>query len=124
MKKEDNTDFEIQFYEGLIKKKPDFAQALVALGDLYTKKGFYEKGLTIDKKLSILRPEDPYVFYNLACSYSLVNNIDQALIAMQLAIACGYNDLDYLQQDRDLENLRRDIRFDHFLAHAKNKKPF
>lgn len=120
--KEYDADFEIQFYEGLIKKKPDFAEALTALGDLYTQKGYYEKGLTIDRKLSILRPEDPNVLYNLACSYSLVNNIEAALTTLQRAIASGYNDFVYLQQDSDLENLRRDIRFEHFLAKAKNKK--
>ncbi|OGX27366.1 MAG: hypothetical protein A2787_07705 [Omnitrophica WOR_2 bacterium RIFCSPHIGHO2_01_FULL_48_9] len=121
-KKEDDLTFEIQFYEGLIKKKPDFVEALAALGDIYTKQGFYEKGLTIDRKLSVLRPEDPNVFYNLACSYSLVNNIDQALAAMQQATEYGYHDFDYLQKDSDLENLRRDTRFEHFLANVKNKK--
>ena len=40
--KQDDTDFEIRFYESLLEKKPDFIEALAALGDLYTHKGFYE----------------------------------------------------------------------------------
>ena len=59
-------DFEIQFYEGVLEKNNDFTQALIVLGDLYTRKGLYEKGLMIDKRLAFLKPEDPIVFYNLA----------------------------------------------------------
>ena len=38
----EDLDFEIKFCEGLIAKKPDFVEALVLLGDLYTKKGMYK----------------------------------------------------------------------------------
>ena len=45
---EENLDFEISFYEKLIKENSNFTDALVALGDAYTKKGLYEKGLDVD----------------------------------------------------------------------------
>ena len=107
----DDTDFEIRFYESLIEKKSDFVEALAALGDLYTKKGFYEKGLIVDEKLATLRPDDAIVLYNLACSYSLVNNLDKALRTIKQAVECGYDNLDHLNQDPDLLNLRKDSRF-------------
>ena len=107
----ENLEFEIEFYENILKKKADFVQALTALGNAYTQKGLYEKGLEIDKKLIRLRPDDPIVFYNLACSYSLLQQIDLALEALTKAIELGYDDFDYMQADADLANIRRDERF-------------
>lgn len=114
-----NMDFEIKFYEDLVDKKKDFLQALMALGDLYTKRGLYEKGLAVDKKLARMRPEDPGILYNLACSYSLVNNINQAYQVIKLAIDCGYDDFRHLEHDHDLENLLKDQRFRHYLSEMK-----
>ena len=55
--KKEDFEFEINFYENILKERPDFVEALMALGDLYTKAGFYEKGLSIDKRLTRLRPD-------------------------------------------------------------------
>ena len=114
-------DFEIKFYEGILKNSPDFIEALIALGDLYTKKGFYKKGLKIDLRLARLRPEDSIVFYNLACDYSLLNQTSKALEVLKKAISLGYDDLNYLKKDKDLENLKRDERFEKFLSLLKEK---
>lgn len=121
--KQEDIDFEIAFYNGLIEKNPNFIEALVALGDLYTKAGMYKEGLMIDEKLVQLKPEDPIVLYNLACSYSLLRDIDKAFRAFKKAINCGYFDFDHLEQDEDLSNLRKDRRFQQYLARVKNKKP-
>ena len=113
---------EIKFYEALIKDSPHFYQALVCLGDAYTKAGFWEEGLAVDKKLCRLRPQEPAVFYNLACSYSLLKKTDAALAAFKKAVKLGYKDLDYAQADKDLENLRRDKRFQRFINSLKHGK--
>jgi tetratricopeptide (TPR) repeat protein len=117
-----HSDFEIQFYEELLKKKPDFIEALSALGDLYTREGLYEKGMEIDQRLSHLRPQDPIVLYNLACSYSLLDDRDNALKTIKQAIAYGYDDFYHLEQDSDLDNLRHDSRFKEYLLKVKGKK--
>ena len=115
----ENIDFEIGFYEGLVEKNQGFVQALMALGDLYTKKGLYVKGLEVDRKLARMRSEDPYILYNLACSYSLVNNVPQAFQVMKMAIDSGYDDFRHLEHDRDLDNLLKDQRFVHYLSQVK-----
>ena len=107
----DQINFEITFFERLLEKKPDFIEAMEALADLYTKRGAFDKGLKLDEKLKKIKPEDPIVHYNLACSYSLLNEIDKALDTIQRAIKLGYDDLRHLEIDPDLENLRRDNRF-------------
>jgi len=49
-------DFEIIFFEKLLEKRPSFIQALIALGNVYTQKGDYEKGLEIDLRLRAAAP--------------------------------------------------------------------
>ena len=118
---EEDLDFEIVFYEGVIAKNPDFVEALSALGDLYTRRGMFEKGLVIDERLMQLRPEDPIVLYNLACSYSLLNDLDKSLRAIKKAINCGYSDFSHLEHDADLVNLRNDSRFKRYLKRILSK---
>ncbi len=122
IKKQEEIDFEIRFYEGILDQSPDFVEALMLLGDLYTKRGLYKKGLTIDVKLSYLRPKDPFVFYNLACSYALTENIPKALKSVKLAIENGYDDFTFLEQDEDLKNLLDDSHFCKFLTKVKREK--
>ena len=107
IEKED-LDFEISFYEGLLKDNPNFISVLHALSDVYTKKGLFEKGLITDRKLAQLRPDDPLVFYNLACDYSLLNKIENSFSCLKQALDLGYDDFDYLEKDPDLVNLRQD----------------
>ena len=121
-KKAEDFDFELNFYEKILERKPDFIEALMALGDLYTKKGKHEEGLKIDQRLARLRPEDDTVLYNLACSYSLMNNVDEALVTIKRAIENGYDNMEYLERDDDLDNLRRDQRFKEFFGGIKSKK--
>lgn len=120
--KNDNIDFEIKFVEGLLQKRPHFLQALILLGDLYTRRGLYLKGLEVDLKLVQISPEDPYVFYNLACSYSLVNDIDKAFVIIKKAISKGYDNFYHLESDEDLANLRNDQRFQRYIQRLKNKR--
>lgn len=112
IKSEKPLDFEIDFYERLLEKKPDYVDALIPLAEDYTKRGDFEKGLEIDLRLSVLRPEDAVVLYNLACSYSLSKQIDASLEMLEKSIKLGYSDLEYIDTDPDLKNLREDIRYE------------
>ncbi len=115
-RREKELDFQIEFIEKVLKRCPDFFEAMMALGELYTRRGLYEKGLEMDIRLSQLRPDCPYVHYNLACSYSLLNHVEQAFFTIKQAVAYGYDHLDYLQHDVDLTNLRKDRRYQEFLS--------
>jgi len=117
--KKEDIDFEITFLEGVIRNHPYFIEALSVLAELYTKKGLYQEGLKIDQRLSKLKPKDPFVLYNLACSYSLMKNIEEALGALKKAVFFGYDDLEYLTQDKDLVNLRQDARFTEYFSDIK-----
>jgi len=64
-------DIEIGFMEGVVQRDPRFVEALQILGDDYTRRGKFHEGLKIDEQLVELRPQDPTMLYNLACSYTL-----------------------------------------------------
>lgn len=119
---DEDLEFEIPFYEGILSHLPDSVDLLMALGNDYTQRGLFEKGLGIDQRLCQLRRRDPIVHYNLACSYSLLARVDEALGALQQAIAFGYDDFRYIQQDPDLEHVRGDPRFVALLESALRKR--
>ena len=121
-RKKEDTDFEIAFYENILKDTPNFIEALGAIGDLYTKAGLWQKGLEVDIKLSNLRPEDAIVFYNLACSYALLSQTRAALGALTRAIELGYDDFEYLKADTDLDNLLKDEHFRQYIKQLEKKK--
>lgn len=102
----DDDEFVVWFLEGVLENYPSYIECLMYLGNKYTVMGMYEKGLQIDLKLIRLRPRDPLVHYNLACSYSLLGMVDRALPALDKAIELGYKDIKHLENDADLERLR------------------
>ena len=99
-------DTQIGFIEGLVRRDPDYVDALQLLGDHYTRRGRFNDGLLVDERLARLEPQNPLVFYNLACSYSLTDEFDRAAFALDHAIKLGYRDFQWLAKDPDLKKLR------------------
>jgi tetratricopeptide (TPR) repeat protein len=118
----EDLEFEIKFLEGIAHHDPNFIEALQILGDAYTKTGQWEKGLKIDERLSRLCPDNSLVFYNLACSYSLLKHVEEAFAALREAVKLGYDDARWLTKDPDLDNLRQDNRFEKIRSDL-SKKP-
>ena len=117
----EDLDFAITFYERLLKENPGFANVLIALGDAYTKSGRYGDGLKIDQRLAELRPKDPTVYYNLACSYSLLKMANPSLAALRKAISLGYRDFVFMEKDPDLEFIRKNPHYKKLLSEYTKK---
>jgi tetratricopeptide (TPR) repeat protein len=114
-------DFEIDFFGGILERKPDYVDVLRVMGNNLTLKGRYTQGLIIDKRLVQLRPRDPLAHYNLACSYALLKRPDQALRTLRLAVELGYRDFRYMREDHDLDSIRHDPRFRQLLREYENR---
>jgi tetratricopeptide (TPR) repeat protein len=99
-------DVSIGFLEGIVKRDPAYVEALQLLGDDYTRRGKFQSGLEVDERLTELRPGDPLVQYNLACSYSLTAQFEKAATALDRAIDLGYRDFKWLSRDPDLKAFR------------------
>ncbi|MBI4343367.1 MAG: hypothetical protein HY601_00945 [Candidatus Omnitrophica bacterium] len=121
-KSDELLEFEIAFYEKLVTAYPDFADALIPLGNAYTRRGLYEKGLAVDLRLIQLRATDAVIWYNLACSYSLLNRVEEAFGTLRRAIELGYADMEYLRSDPDLRNLRSSPKYRHLFDPSASQR--
>ena len=104
---ERDLDIEIGFIEGVVRRAPEFIEALQILGDDYTRRGRFEEGLNLDERLARLRPDDALVHYNLACSCSLTGQFAAAAAALDRALDLGYRDFKWLAKDPDLTPFRK-----------------
>jgi len=109
-------DTKIEFIEGIVRRDPNYVDALQLLGDHYTQRGLFADGLKVDEHLARLEPQNPLVFYNLACSYSLTEEFDRAVFALEKALILGYRDFAWLAKDPDLKKLRAQPVFDDIKA--------
>ncbi len=44
----EDLDFQIVFYEAILREIPNYVDVLIVLGEIYTKKGLHKKGLRVD----------------------------------------------------------------------------
>src|SRR5262245_11800479 len=112
----------IGFLEGLVRRDPEYVEALQLLGDDYTRRGNYGEGLAVDERLARLRPDDALVHYNLACSYSLTGRFEQGIAALDRALSLGYRDFRWLSRDPDLKKLRAHPLYEHIRARVSKLK--
>lgn len=104
-------DFELEFYGKVLAAIPDFADVLRAQACNLTLKGRLKDGLEVDQKLVAVRPHDPTAHYNLACRYALLKQREKAFSALRKAVELGYRDIAFMQEDQDLDSIRKDPRF-------------
>ena len=121
IRKNDKHGFEIKFLEPIVYRRPDYVEALSALAEAYTASELFEKGLEMDLRLARLCPQDPIVFYNLACSQALVRQSGEALKSLELSLKLGYRDFKHMLHDPDLAEIRREPAFLQMIATLKNQ---
>jgi tetratricopeptide (TPR) repeat protein len=119
MAKANDPEFEIGFFESVLKRDPSYTEVIEILGGLYTKHGRIADGLKMDRRLVRLLPSNPTAHYNLACSLALVKRKSDALRSLRQAIELGYRDIEWMQQDPDLEGLKNDPGFKALLEQLK-----
>ena len=111
--------FEIEFFEAIYRRCPDYTEVVGLLGGLYTKVGRVADGLRMDRKLVKLEPDNATAHYNLACSLALCKKRPDALKSLRKAVDLGYSDRDWMEQDPDLEILKNDPEFRTLLSQLK-----
>lgn len=104
-------DFELDFFAGLVARRPDYVEALKALAKTLALSRRHQDGLRVDLQITRLRPADWLARYNLACSLALNQRREDALTELRKAVELGYRDFPFMKQDRDLDSIRKDPRF-------------
>ncbi len=110
-----------EFLEVELSRHPENVSALAELGQIYTIRGLWDRGLEVDRRLVKLLPTDSTAHYNLACSLSLLGRIEAALESLELAVRLGYEDADFMESDEDLSSLRGEMRFRALLEHIRTQ---
>ncbi|MDR1091323.1 MAG: transglutaminase domain-containing protein [Prevotella sp.] len=72
-----------------------------------------------DKDKETISPFLGLVYYNKACSYSLLNNKEKALDNFEKAFEYKWNDYGHTLQDSDLDNIRNEKRFEDVMLKLK-----
>jgi len=114
-------DFELDFFGGVLTRNVDYVDVLRIMGNLLALKGRTAEGMQIDKRLAELRPADPLVHYNLACSYALMKRPELSIKTLRRAIELGYRDFRYIREDHDLDSIRQDRRFSKLMREFENR---
>ena len=99
-------DFDIDFFERVLARKPDSIEVLRVLAELVSRKGLFGRAVELDRKIVEVLPDDFLARYNLACSLARAGRSDEAIDALSRAILLGYDDLDHMEADPDLESIR------------------
>ncbi len=104
-------DFQIRLLRRALAREPeDFATAF-RLSNLLSAAGRHQEALALDLRLVGMRPDDPVVHYNLACSHALLGRRKEALASLERAVELGWTDASFMLSDEDLRPLRGDPGF-------------
>lgn len=116
LRKRSQLDFEIDFFERILSRDPNYVEVLMNLGELFSEKGCHRRALLVDQRLAQLKPQCATVMYNLACSQALLNQKADAIEALRRAVELGYDDIDFLLADTDLSALHGLTEFQRMVA--------
>jgi len=105
--KEGNFAEAIIRYEKALHHHKGFKEATINLSTAYMKSKRFDKALETLQAGQKKFPQDPLIDYNLACYYSLTENLEPGLSALQKAVEKGYKQFKQMEADPDLNNLRQ-----------------
>jgi tetratricopeptide (TPR) repeat protein len=108
-------DFEIDFFERILGRNPNYPEVLRALADHFSRKKWRRRTLQMLERLAELQPQDAEIAYRLACVHALLKQAAPAVGALRRAISAGYGWVDDLLQDADLDPIRESPEFQRLL---------
>jgi non-specific serine/threonine protein kinase len=100
---------------------PDDVRARMLLANHYAFVGRSADAVRELQKAVAMRPEDPSMLYNAACTYGIMQRKTEALDLLIKAKAAGWADFDWAARDPDLTCLRDDPVFQRLVAEGETK---
>ncbi|MCJ7451751.1 MAG: tetratricopeptide repeat protein, partial [Steroidobacteraceae bacterium] len=85
--------------------------------------GLRDKAREFAARVLEVRPDAFATYYNVACAYSVLGDIDDALAMLDHAVRHGRGNLEWIARDPDFDSLRPDPRFDAFLDRIRAASP-
>lgn len=94
-------------YQKALHHNKGFKEAIINLSTAYMKNKMFDKALDTLQGGQKQFPKAALIDYNLACYYSLTENLEPGLSALQKAVKKGYKQFTQIESDPDLNNLRQ-----------------
>lgn len=111
----------IDHYQIALKIQPRLKKAIEKIGLVYASQGNYKKSLHYFNNLVLLEPENAKLYYNIACILSIQNRVQDSIEALQIAVLKGYQNIEQIEKDEDLNNIRTDKRYKDLIQNFKHK---
>lgn len=96
---------QINALEGHIRKVPEDARARILLATTYAHTGRREEAVKEAQVAMSLRPNEATVLYNVACVFTGLGELEEAIEALKKSHAAGLQDANWARRDPDLEPL-------------------
>jgi Flp pilus assembly protein TadD len=90
---------------------PEDVRARILLASNLARFGEKDESVRHLQTAVALRPGDPNILYNAACTYGLLRQKTEALDTLRKAFAAGYGNGNWASKDTDLECLHDDPEF-------------
>lgn len=98
-------------YRELVQQRPQDAASWHGLGIVLHAMGDFAEAAPAHRRAAELSWFPQRAYYNLACAYAMLGEKDEALDALGKAVAAGFADRQWMEQDSELDGLRGDPRF-------------
>jgi len=114
--KDKNYNEAIIRYQKAIQHHKGFQEAIINLSSAYMKNKEFDKALETLKAGQKQFPKAALIDFNLACYYSLTQNLESGLSALKTAVDKGYKQFKQIENDPDLQNLRNSALYQEWKA--------
>jgi len=105
-----------QLFSAMVEADPSDPVARASLARALARQDRFAEAIVQDKLALAADPTLAEMAYNVACSYAVLGDTDESLRWLSRAWDGGIRDLNLIEQDPDLLDLRQDHRFAFFLA--------
>jgi serine/threonine protein kinase/Tfp pilus assembly protein PilF len=102
----------VQAFEAHLREVPEDARARGLVASYYAEMGRAEEAKREANLAMTLRPNEPLILYNAACTFCKMNQKAEALDALGKAWRVGYRDSDWAWRDPDLALLHDEPEFE------------
>ena len=93
-------------YQKAISIKPQSIEALDGLVIVYSNIPEYAKALDVLKNMRQIRPDNPDIYYNIACIYAKQYMVEKSIKWLKQSINKGFHNWVLLEKDPDLVNIK------------------
>ncbi len=95
---------------------PDDSRALYLGATAWCQLGERDRALNWVRRALAVDPEEPMTLYNVACVYSLLGQVEEAIDTLTAAVEKGYTHKAWIENDADFKSLHGHPRFQALLA--------